>query len=50
MMDASYDFKNSYKKKQWRPPSKKKKRGKNPKPEEHEGMLHIIKLVMVILI
>jgi hypothetical protein len=28
----------SYNKKQWRPPSKKKKRGKNPKPEEQEGM------------
>jgi hypothetical protein len=30
----------SYKKKQWRPPSKKKKRGwKKPKPEqEQEGM------------
>jgi hypothetical protein len=28
----------SYKKKQWRPPTKKKKRGKKPKPEEQEGM------------
>jgi hypothetical protein len=30
-----------YKKKQWRPPSKKEKRRKQPhmpKPEEHEGM------------
>jgi hypothetical protein len=25
---------NTYKKKQWRPPSQKKKRGKNPKPKE----------------
>jgi hypothetical protein len=28
----------SYKKKQWRPPSKKEERRKKPKPEEHEGM------------
>jgi hypothetical protein len=27
----------SYKKKQWRPPSKKKKLGKKSKPEEEEG-------------
>jgi hypothetical protein len=25
------------KKKQWRPPSKRKKRGKKPKPKEQEG-------------
>jgi hypothetical protein len=28
----------SYKKKQWRPPSKRNKRGRKPKPEEEEGM------------
>jgi hypothetical protein len=33
--------KNSYKKRQWKPPSKKEEGGKNldrPKPEGHEGM------------
>jgi hypothetical protein len=30
----------SYKKKQWRPPSKKEEKRKNPKPEEQEGMPH----------
>jgi hypothetical protein len=28
----------SYQKKQHEPRSKKKKKGENPKPEEHEGM------------
>jgi hypothetical protein len=46
-------IKNSYKKKQWRPPSKKKiERKKKPKPEEQEGMpqhQHCLHSYMLIL-
>jgi hypothetical protein len=38
LISSIYYLELSYKKKQWRPPSKKKKRGKNPEPEEQEGM------------
>jgi hypothetical protein len=40
-LSTSLNIKNFYKKKQWRPPSKKKKRGKNLSPRNRKACYSI---------